>query len=117
LSHINFEKELHITITLGKSYHFYIDFDEESPNRYFLNRRLSIREHFSQFQKWLGSPIHIQLKEQDKITNILVNAQTFVMIHNQQRVWSDPIMGTFSSSSAGDFSKARIKLKCSFATP
>ena len=47
----------------------------------------------------------------------MVHMQTFVMIHNQQRVWSEPISGIYSSSNTSDFGRARLKLKCSFSMP
>ena len=39
------------------------------------------------------------------------------MIHENQRLWNEPIIGNYSSSVKSDFPKARIKLNCSLITP
>ena len=39
------------------------------------------------------------------------------MIHENQRLWNEPIIGNYSSSIKSDFPKARIKLNCSLITP
>lgn len=62
LSNIKFEKELHVTINIGKKYHFYVDFNEKCPEKYKINRTLTIKESFKQFSKWLSKPIDIYLK-------------------------------------------------------
>ena len=47
----------------------------------------------------------------------MLNAQSFVIIHEQQRLWVEPIIGNYCSNSNNDFPKARVKLNCSLFTP
>lgn len=117
LSNITFDKELRITVIANRNYNFYIDFDEKTPKKYSLNRKITIRSGFDDLERWMAKPVVIELKEEDKKGIVNVNLQAMILKENGKRVWKDKIIGNYSSPSQCDFPKARLKIGCSLEVP
>jgi len=57
LSGIEFERELHLTVHLGKQFHFYIDSHDDGSKKYQMGRRVSIRGNFDELTRMLTNPV------------------------------------------------------------
>lgn len=58
----HFEKELQVSVHASRVFHFYVDFDENSKQKYALNRKITLKGSFEEFEKWMSQPVTIILR-------------------------------------------------------
>ena len=58
----------------------------------------------------------IQLRENQKVSEVRVNLQTMVMLHEGKRVWDKDLLGTYYAINQL-FGKAKLRIKAFLKTP